>query len=223
LLPNSVVELGLLDLLFIKPVYQAKPISLFVGKYAFTEVCALCREFTKLGDKASTFKATLNLVTEAAERYLLVQLTSLGNQGEPPVLGDQSGPFTFWNSPVPTLLSYFDKETKDIVRKTLVNTSDESMLWRATVECYKQAASSSGSLHADNYYDPLEEACVKDRKKNVRGWIAFWIQALHNAPHGPTLFYPPASLHCEFFSIEMYQNTCFGHSMLPAQEGATGA
>jgi hypothetical protein len=27
-------ELGLLDLLFTKPIYQAKPISLFVGKYA---------------------------------------------------------------------------------------------------------------------------------------------------------------------------------------------
>jgi hypothetical protein len=33
LLQNSIAELGLLGLLLTKPIYQAKPISLFFGKY----------------------------------------------------------------------------------------------------------------------------------------------------------------------------------------------
>jgi hypothetical protein len=34
-------------------------------------------------------------------------------------------------------------------------------LWRAAEACYEQAISPSGTLHADDYFDPLEEACLE--------------------------------------------------------------
>ena len=56
------------------------------------------------------------------------------------------------------LLSHFDGEIRAIVREVLHTTKDESLLWTVAEKCYKQAASHSGSLHADHYFCPLEEA-----------------------------------------------------------------
>jgi hypothetical protein len=49
---------------------------------------------------------------------------------------------------------------KGIVREVLKHTNDQFVFWRATEVCYEQTNSRSGSLHADDYFDPLEEACL---------------------------------------------------------------
>jgi hypothetical protein len=129
----------------------------------------------------------------------------------------------------------------DIVREVLESTNDQDVLWRAAEACYEQAIRPDGSLCADDYFDPLGEACLawpydpdfdseryyehenqlivdeeyaaafqeqKDQKseehqKSKQSWIDFWIGALHNAPNGPTLFYPPLSLHSNSFDLDV--------------------
>jgi hypothetical protein len=40
-------------------------------------------------------------------------------------------------------------------------------------------------------------------EKDTRDWIDFWVRALHNAPNGPTLFYPPASQHHQSLDLHV--------------------
>jgi hypothetical protein len=42
------------------------------------------------------------------------------------------------------------------------------------------------------------EAC----RKESQSWIDFWVRVLHEAPAGPTLFYPPASPHVESLNLD---------------------
>jgi hypothetical protein len=58
------------------------------------------------------------------------------------------------------LLLHFELRIKDIVWEVLKSTSNQNILWRAAEMCYEQAISCSGSLHADDYFDLLEEACL---------------------------------------------------------------
>jgi hypothetical protein len=193
------------------------------GCLPIAEVCSLHEQIKKLTDITLNLRTTVDVLTEATERSVIIQLRSLGNQSAA----------VFGRPPIQKLLSHFDTKIKDIVREVLNKTSDQNVLWRAAEECYKQAISPSGSLHADDYFDPLEEACLEwpydpdfeseeyyehenrldvdedyaaafqvkakrrseARRKDRQGWIDFWIRVLNNSPDGPVLFYPPASLH----------------------------
>lgn len=75
-------------------------------------------------------------------------------------LGGQSGTNIRKGSLVQLMLIHFDTKIINIDRDVLDNSSD-GMLWRIAEECYKQASSSSGTLHTDNYFIPRDEALLQ--------------------------------------------------------------
>ncbi|KAI4907235.1 hypothetical protein J4E90_009737 [Alternaria incomplexa] len=104
------------------------------------------------------------------------------------------------------LLSHFDGEIRAIIREVLHTTKDENLLWKAAEECYKQATSYSGSLHASNYFESPEkgkrEHKIQDHMENEQTWVNYWLTILNNAPNGPTLFYPPTSFDSHWLKFE---------------------
>ncbi|KAF1954385.1 hypothetical protein CC80DRAFT_567623 [Byssothecium circinans] len=113
------------------------------GNLSIADVCSLRGAAKRLTDISFSLQRTIDALNEATERSVIIRLRSLG-------------------SPIPTtvfkILSHFDKQIKDIIREVLNNTSDRDVLWKVAEECYKQAISRSGSLDADNYFVPVEEA-----------------------------------------------------------------
>lgn len=122
------------------------------GDLSITKVCSL-KEIHKLTNIATNLKAIIDALNEATERSVIVHLKSLGSQSAPIMLERQP--------PIQELFSHFDKKIRNIIREVLNNTSDQNMLWKVAEECYRQAASPSGILHADDYFIPLEEACLQ--------------------------------------------------------------
>jgi len=156
-----------------------------------TEVCShrdLIKEFVesaKLLDKATS-------ILEEATECIIPETLKLR--------GIQSTNFGV------DLLSHFDGEIRAIIREVLHTTKDENLLWKAAEECYKQAASYSGSLHASNYFESLEEGKrehkSQDRMEKEQTWVNYWLTILNNAPNGPTLFYPPTSFDSHWLKFE---------------------
>ncbi|PSN60056.1 hypothetical protein BS50DRAFT_604914 [Corynespora cassiicola Philippines] len=108
------------------------------GNLPITEVCSLTI--------TSNIRTTIDALNEAIETSVITNLKSLGNQS---------------STVVPKILSHFDEQIKDIVREVLNKTSNSGeVLWKVAEECYKQVTSSSGVLHADDYFVPLEEASL---------------------------------------------------------------
>ena len=122
------------------------------GDLPITEVCSLREGIKKLTNITFNLGATIDALNEAMERSVIIHLRSLGSQGAAIVSK---------RPPIQELLSHFDKQIKDIVREVLNNTSDWNVLWKVAEECYNQVTSPSGNLHADDYFVPLEEACLE--------------------------------------------------------------
>jgi hypothetical protein len=196
------------------------------------DVCSLHKQIKKLTEITLNLRTTIDNLTESTESSIVRQLTSISNQRASHATRSFS---------TEKLISHFESTIKGIVREVVESTSNQNVLWRAAEVCYEQATSRSGSLHADDYFDPLEEACLawpydhdfdseryyehenqllvdkeyaaafqeqldhrsKGRRNNRQGWIDFWIDILHNAPNGPTLFYPPPSLHCKSLDLSV--------------------
>jgi hypothetical protein len=113
-------------------------------------VCSLHEGIKKLTNITFNLQSTIDALNEATERSVIIHLKSLESQ---------SATIVFKRPPIQELFSHFDKEIRNIVREVLNSTSDQNMLWKVAEECYKQANSPSGILHADDYFIPLEEAC----------------------------------------------------------------
>ncbi|MCJ1395427.1 hypothetical protein MMC18_008313 [Xylographa bjoerkii] len=119
------------------------------GNLSITEVCSLHKGIKKLTDITFNIGTTVDALNEATERSVVIRLTSLERQSVA----------TIFEQPlIQRLIQHFDIQIKDIVRKVLSDTSDQNVLWKVAEECYKQATSPLGSLHADNYFVPIEEA-----------------------------------------------------------------
>jgi hypothetical protein len=123
------------------------------GNWPITEVCSLHEGIKKLANIAINLKTTIDALNEATERSVIIHLKSLGSQSAAIIFERRP--------PIQELFSHFDKKIRNIIREVLNNTSDQNMLWKVAEECYKQAASPSGILHADDYFIPLEEACLQ--------------------------------------------------------------
>jgi hypothetical protein len=206
------------------------------GELPITEVCSLHVGTKKLANIAINLRTTIDALNEATERSIVIHLKSLGSQSAATIFDRRP--------PIQELFSHFDQEIRNIIREVFDTTSDQNMLWKVAEECYKQAASPSGILHADKYFIPLEEAHLqwpydpdfeseeyyehedrldldedyaeifkarierrdqarmKERQIWIDFWINFWIRVLSNAPAGPTLFYPPASLSNQSLSFD---------------------
>jgi hypothetical protein len=121
-----------------------------------TEVCLLRDQAQKLRDVISSLERTADTLSNAVERSVIGNISSLGSGG--PGLSCPS----FNCSSVPTLLSHFDNKIRDIVRECLDGTSDTNLLWKVAEKCYIQATNPSGTLHADKYFIPLEEARLEE-------------------------------------------------------------
>ena len=116
------------------------------GNLPMTEVCSLREGIKKLTNITFNLQSTIDALNEATERSIIIRLRSLGSQ---------SATISF------KILSHFDKQIRDIVREVLNNTSDRDVLWKVAEECYNQVTSPSGDLYADDYFVPLEEACLE--------------------------------------------------------------
>ncbi|KAF2650060.1 hypothetical protein K491DRAFT_732603 [Lophiostoma macrostomum CBS 122681] len=192
------------------------------GALPLTEVCLLRKGTQKLRDVIYNIERTVETLDETTERSIVEHLKSLGGQG----LGLHSKQLL-----IPKLLSHFDEKIRKIVRKCFDDASNQTTLWKVAEKCYMQAIQPSGSLNADDYFIPLEEAYLEEpfdpdfeseeyydhenrlaidegyaaviqeedqrrskiRDKDRQCWVNFWVEVLHNAPDGPTLFYPPAA------------------------------
>lgn len=117
------------------------------------EVFSLHGVIRKLANLAMNLESTVDALTEWEESFVIIHLKSLGSQSAAIMFKGQP--------PIQELFSHFDKEIRNIVRQVLNNSSDQNRLWRVAEECYKQAASPSGILQADDYFIPLEEACLQ--------------------------------------------------------------
>jgi hypothetical protein len=115
----------------------------FSHKLPITEICSLRGGITKLANNTIGLQSTIDALNDAAEHSVVLHLRSLGSQ---------SPPIAF------RILSHFDKQIKDIVREVLDNISDQDVLWKVAEECFKQTVSPYGTLDAEDYFSPLEEA-----------------------------------------------------------------
>ena len=111
-----------------------------------TEVCSLHEGMKKLTEVTRNLQTTIDVLNEATERSVLIRLRSYGGRS---------------GTVVGKILSHFDKQIKAIIREVLNHTSDHEVLWKVAEECYNQATSPSGKLDADEYFIPLEEACLE--------------------------------------------------------------
>lgn len=112
----------------------------FASSGAVAEICSLRRRANELGNAANT-------LNDATERSIVERVSLLGGQREPHTK---------------ELLNHFDERIRAIVRDVLNSSNDEAcVLWKTAEECYNQAISSSGKLHSDDYFVPLEEACLE--------------------------------------------------------------
>lgn len=116
------------------------------GNLPLTEVCSLREGVQQLTNITFNLQSTIDALNEAMERSVIIYLKSLGSQCETNVL---------------KIFSHFDKQIRDIVRDVLNKTSDREVLWKVAEECYNQVISPAGNLHADDYFVPLEEACLE--------------------------------------------------------------
>jgi hypothetical protein len=116
------------------------------GNLPIIEVCSLREGIKKLTYITFNLQTTIDALNEATERSVIIRLRSLGSQSATIVY---------------KILSHFDKQIKDFVRQVLNNTSDREVLWKVAEECYNQVTSPSGNLNADDYFVPLEEACLE--------------------------------------------------------------
>jgi hypothetical protein len=109
------------------------------------DVCSFHKQIKKLTKITFNLRTTIDDLTESTESSIRRHLTSLGNQ----------------RAAVTTRsFSHFESTIEDIVREVLESTSDNDVVWRAAEACDEKAIRPDGSLRADDYFDPLEEACL---------------------------------------------------------------
>ncbi|KAH6985540.1 hypothetical protein EDB80DRAFT_822422 [Ilyonectria destructans] len=105
-----------------------------------TEICGL-------RSKANGLEEAANALGGATERSIIEHVISLGDRRE-----------TIINS----LISHFDKRIMTISRDILDNSdNDPCVLWRIAEKCYMEAIRTSGKLHSDDYFIPLEETYLE--------------------------------------------------------------
>lgn len=90
------------------------------------------------------------------------------------------------------ILNYFKTELRNIVRHVTAATENGATTWlKILEECYRQAISSSGTMHAKcpgmTFADEPEGGVKIDES-----WTSFWINALAQVSGGPILFWPLA-------------------------------
>lgn len=68
------------------------------------------------------------------------------------------------------------------------------------------------NCYAETFRVQCERKSEKERQQR-KEWIRFWVQALSKCPHGPTLFYPPASRRpqCHLADVPRYLFRAFDH------------
>ncbi|KIV98557.1 uncharacterized protein PV09_09644 [Verruconis gallopava] len=115
-------------------------------KLPITDVCSLREGIKKLANITIDLQGTIDALNEAAEHSVVLHLRSLGSQS--PLIAFR-------------ILSHFDKQVKDIIREVLENTSDQDVLWKVAEECFNQTVNPCGTLDAEDYFAPLEEACLE--------------------------------------------------------------
>jgi hypothetical protein len=90
----------------------------------------------------SNLQNTINMLNEAKEHSVINYLRSFRSKDE---------------GIVSELLSHFDKQIRDIIKKVLHDNRDREVLWRVAEECFNQITSNSGKLGTCYYFDKMDE------------------------------------------------------------------
>ncbi|UZP37010.1 hypothetical protein NXS19_004826 [Fusarium pseudograminearum] len=107
------------------------------------------------------------------------------------------------------MLNHFHESIKTIIQKKLSKGKHVSQ-WRVVEECYNQAVSPSGQLHASNYFASISQRRAASSTGDAweiremyteagikylgKVWVLFWAQCLNDCSSGPTLFVVPPKL-----------------------------
>lgn len=111
-----------------------------------TKLSSLCDGIEKLTDVASDLRDIVAALNDAVERSIIAHLRSYESRS---------------TSIIHKLISHFHGEIRGIVGEVLRHANSEDWVWQIAERCYHQATSPSGKLDADDYFIPLEEACLE--------------------------------------------------------------
>lgn len=100
---------------------------------------------SKISRALLTIFKPLEKLTAATERSVIKRLKTYGSH----------------KGTIDKLLLHFDEQIKAIVWEVLNHTNGHEVLWKVAKECYNEFTRLSGNLDADDYIDPLEQACLK--------------------------------------------------------------
>jgi len=195
-------------------------------------VCSLHKQIKKLAEIALSLRTTVDDLSESTESFIVRHLTSLGNQSMTiattrspiqmllshfesiikdivrEVLKSTSNQDVLWRaaekcyeraiSPAGSLNAdgYFDLLDKACLESPYAPKFDSERYHEHGNQLIVDG-DYTAAVQEQLYHRPEE------RENNRQGWIDFWIGALNNAPNGPTLFYPPLSLHCKFLDLSV--------------------
>lgn len=152
----------------------------------------------ELSNAARSLASSIDALNDAAERWVIRSIKSLGRQS---VARDSEK-----RTLITKIFSHFGRKIRNTINELLDTTSDRNLLWKVAEECYNEAASDFGALHASNYFESPEEGKrehkSQDRMEKEKTWANYWLTILNNAPNGPTLFYPPTSFNSHSLKFE---------------------
>lgn len=92
---------------------------------------------------AQVLAKSANNLVNAAKRAILERVIARGLQGDH----------------TSALLKHFDDEIMAIARRVFESAGSDTtcLMWKIAEECYNEATKSSGKLHTDHYFVPIEE------------------------------------------------------------------
>jgi len=154
------------------------------------EIYSLHSSSKVLSIAAKSLANSVDALKDTTEGSIIRKLRSLGRQS---VAEDSEK-----RGLITKLFSHFDKRIRHTIYVLLDTTSNHNLLWKVAEECYNEASSEFGALHASNYFGTQEEGKrehkSQGRMEKEQTWVDHWLTTLNSAPNGPTLFYPPTSL-----------------------------
>jgi hypothetical protein len=162
------------------------------------EIYSLHRSGKELANAANGLSESITALNDAAQRSVIRKLRSLGRES----IAGASETRTLMDK----MFSHFKIQIRKIIHDLLDTTSEQILLWKVAEECYNEAASDLGTLHASRYFESWEfsklEFESQARTEEGRSWVDYWMAILSNAPNGPTLFYPPTSSNSDRLRFE---------------------
>jgi hypothetical protein len=194
------------------------------------DVCSLRKQIKKLTEITFSLRTTIDDLTESTESFIVRHLTSLGNQRAAVATRNSSIKelISHFKSPIKDIVREILESTidQDVLWRAAEACYEQAIRPDGSLcaDDYFDPLEESclawpydPDFDSERYYEHENQLLIdedyaaafqeqvdqssEEHHKRRRSWVDFWIGALHNAPNGPTLFYPPLSLHSESFDL----------------------